>query len=174
MIMSIDTDSSPSLEKWSIAVRIFHWLGALILFAAYFTAEIERNIGLHKAIGVSFLLWTIARLINRVISQSPKAPIMPKWQTGIAHATHTGLYLAMLAMPMTGLLMSMYAGRPTSVFGLFEIPVLVAPSKEMAGLMNNLHTDIWWVILLVLMALHIGGALYHQFVQKDNLISRMR
>lgn len=162
-----------SNQKWAIAVRVFHWIGAFTILAAYFTAEISRNIGIHKAIGVSFLLWTIARIINRFLVKAPPSPPMPKWQTGIAHATHAGLYFAMLAMPISGLLMSMYSGYPTKVFGLFTIPVMVTPNDEMAGILNNLHTDIWWVMLLILLALHIGGALYHQFVQKDALIKRM-
>lgn len=162
-----------SSQKWAIAVRIFHWFGAFILLAAYFTVEISRNIGIHKAIGVSFLLWTVARLINRFLVKAPPAPPMPKWQTGIAHTTHAGLYFAMLAMPISGLLMSMYSGFPTKVFGLFTIPVLVTPDDEKAMMLNNLHTNIWWWMLLILFALHIGGALYHQFVQKDGLIKRM-
>lgn len=160
-------------QKWSILVRIFHWLGAFILITAYFTAEVLHNIGLHKAIGVSFLLWTVARLLNRTISKSPQKIAMPKWQIGIAHFTHTALYLAMLAMPITGIMMSMFAGRETNVFGLFSIPVLVTEDLEMAGLMNDLHTDAWWTILLILVVLHIGAALYHQFIQKDRSISRM-
>ncbi|MDO4223104.1 MAG: cytochrome b [Acinetobacter sp.] len=161
-------------EKWSILVRLFHWIGALFLIAAYFTAEILHNIGIHKAIGVSFLLWTIARLLNRLVTTAPANVPMPKWQTAIAHATHTGLYLAMFAMPMTGLMMSMYAGRETDVFGLFSIPVLVTPNGEMAGVMNGLHTDVWWVILLILVVMHILAALQHQFIKKDGLINRMR
>lgn len=162
-----------SSQKWAIAVRIFHWFGAFILLAAYFTAEIVRNMGIHKAIGVSFLLWTVARIINRFLVKAPPSPPMPMWQKGIAHTTHAGLYFAMLAMPISGLLMSMYYDRPTSVFGLFSIPVMVTPDDEKAEIMNNLHTDIWWVMLLILLALHLGGALYHHFVQKDGLIKRM-
>lgn len=161
------------IQKWSIAIRVFHWLGALMILSAWFSAEVVRNIGFHKALGVSFLLWTIARLVSRFVFKAPTIA-MPKWQTGIAHATHGGLYLCMFAMPISGLLMTMYAGRETSVFGLFNIPMMVAPDGKMAKIFNELHTDIWWVILLVLLALHIGGALYHQFVLKDNLISRMK
>lgn len=67
-----------SFQKWSIAVRIFHWLGALMILVAWFTAEVYRDMGFHKALGFSFLLWTIARLLNRMISKSPPSPVMPK------------------------------------------------------------------------------------------------
>lgn len=163
-----------SFQKWSIAVRIFHWLGALMILIAWFTAEVYRDIGFHKALGFSFLLWTIARLINRAMTKAPPAPIMPKWQTAIAHLTHLGLYVSMLAMPISGMLMSMYAGRDISVFGLFTIPVMVTPDSSMAKIFHELHTDVWWVILLCLLFAHIGAALYHQFIQKDQLISRMK
>ena len=80
----------------------------------------------------------------------------------------------MLAMPISGLLMSMYGGRSTSVFGLFDIPSLVSPDRSMARFFNEVHEDVIFVGLIALIVAHVGAALYHQFVMKDNLIARMK
>jgi cytochrome b561 len=70
--------------------------------------------------------------------------------------------------------MSQFGNRAVNMFGLFEIPVLVVPDRELGKFFHDLHTDIIWPLLLLLTVAHIGAALYHQFVQKDGLISRMR
>ncbi len=162
-------------QKYSLATRIFHWLGALFLLIPVILINMgDDYIGLHKAVGVSFLIWTVLRILNRFISKAPAPVPMPKWQTAVSHLTHLALYLAMLAMPISGLLMSMYGGRSTSVFGLFEIAPMVSPDRGMARFFNEVHEDVIFVGLIALIVAHVGAALYHQFVMKDNIISRMK
>lgn len=167
--------ASPSSGKYTLATRIFHWVGALLIVGAWVAIEQgDDYISLHKSIGASFFIWTLLRIINRFVSKAPPHPPMPKWQTGVAHLTHLGLYLAMLAMPITGMLMSMYGGRGVSVFGLFSFPSVVGIDREMAKLMNGIHTGAMFYVLIFLVVAHVGGALYHQFIMKDNLIARMK
>lgn len=162
-------------QKYSLATRIFHWLGALLLLIPVILINMgDDYVGLHKAVGVSFLIWTVLRILNRFISKAPAPVPMPKWQTAASHLTHLALYLAMLAMPISGLLMSMYGGRSTSVFGLFDIPSLVSPDRGMARFFNEIHGDVIFVGLVALIVAHVGAALYHQFVMKDNIIARMK
>lgn len=163
------------IHKYTLAVRIFHWVGALLILAAFIAINLgDEYIGLHKSIGASFLIWTILRIITRVATKAPAPLPAPAWQMAIAHLTHLALYVAMLAMPLTGMLMSMYGGRGVSVFGLFEMPMLVGVDADMARLMNAWHTDFVWTAMWLLIVLHIGAALYHQFVVKDNILARMR
>lgn len=163
------------IQKYTLATRIFHWIGALLIIGAWVVIEQGDDfIALHKSIGASFLIWTVLRLINRLVAKAPPHPPMPVWQTAIAHLTHLGLYVAMLAMPITGILMSMYGGRGVSVFGLFSLPSVVGIDREMAKLMNGLHTGAVFYVLVFLVVAHVAGALYHQFVMKDNLIARMK
>jgi len=76
-------------------------------------------------------------------------------------------------MPIVGLLMSVYGGRPVNMFGLFEIPVFVTPDRSTARFYNDLPTNIIWPMIIIFTIAHVGGALYHQFIKKDNLIKRM-
>lgn len=173
-------NSSGISGKWSISSRLFHWGSVLLLVITWAMIALNQNlegnqyIALHKAFGVSLLFWMIARVINRLVTRSPAPLSMPKWQAMIAHLTHFALYGLLIAMPIAGVLMSVYGGRAVSVFGLFSIPVFVTPDRSMARFFNDLHVDIIWPMIIVFTLLHIGGALYHQLVIKDNLIGRMK
>jgi len=174
------TQSNANLQKWPLSSRIFHWISALLLLITwgmvllYDQSESKLYIGLHKAFGMSLLFWMIARVINRVLTQAPPDILMPKWQQLAAHFTHFALYALLIAMPIAGFLMSAYGGRPVDMFGLFELPVFVAPNRASARFYNDLHTDIIWPLIIVFTVLHIAGALQHQFIKKDNLIGRIK
>lgn len=169
-----------NLKKWSVSSRIFHWISAALLLITwimmflYDSLDSKLYIGLHKAFGVSLLFWMIARVINRIFTKAPPPAVMPKWQLLLSQLSHFTLYALLIAMPIAGLLMSVYGGRPVDMFGIFEIPVFVTPDRGMARLYNDWHADILWPIILIFTAIHIGAALYHQFIKKDNLMSRMK
>lgn len=163
------------VQKYSVSARIFHWIGALLIVAAWVLIEQgDDYLSLHKAVGVSFLIWTVLRILNRLVSKAPPPVPMSKLQTGIAHLVHLGLYVAMLGMPLTGLLASLYDGVSVSVFGLFQIPAFATTNYGLAEQLMGVHQDLMWPLLLGLVGAHILGALHHQFILKDNLIARMR
>ena len=140
----------------------------------YNNLDSKVYIGLHKAFGVSLLFWMIARVINRVFTKAPPPVAMAKWQMLLSQLSHFALYALLIAMPIAGLLMSIYGGRPVDIFGLFQIPVFVTPDRGLARLYNDWHTDIIWPMIIAFTLIHIGAALYHQFVKKDNLIGRIK
>lgn len=181
--------SDPSIirmpaAKWPLAVRIFHWLSVLLLLVIFSMIFLHENtdgagglyISLHKALGISFFVWMLFRLANRVRQQAqqPKPVVAPRWQQLSASLVHSLLYVALLLMPLTGFLMTQFSGRPTNMFGLFEIPLLLTPDREMGRLLNQFHTDLVWTALVLLTVSHVGAALYHQFVKKDGTLQRMR
>ncbi|SLJ85577.1 cytochrome b [Psychrobacter sp. DAB_AL43B] len=169
-----------NLTKWSATSRLFHWISAILLLITWIMMLLYNNldskvyIGLHKAFGVSLLFWMIARVINRVFTKAPPPVAMPKWQMLLSKLSHFALYALLIAMPIAGLLMSIYGGRPVDIFGLFQIPVFVTPDRGLARLYNDWHTDIIWPMIIAFTLIHIGAALYHQFVKKDNLIGRIK
>ncbi|AAZ19659.1 possible nickel-dependent hydrogenase b561-type cytochrome subunit [Psychrobacter arcticus 273-4] len=169
-----------NLTKWSFASRFFHWISAILLLITWTMIFLYDNldsnlyIGLHKAFGVSLLFWMIARVINRIFTKAPPAVVMPKWQMLLSQLSHFALYALLIAMPIAGLLMSLYGGRPVDMFGVFQIPVFVTPDRGLARLFNDWHTGIIWSMIIAFTVLHIAAALYHQFVKKDNLIARIK
>ncbi len=167
------------LKKWPLVSRLFHWVSVILLvivwslFVLYENSDNVFYINLHKAFGLSLLCWMLARLINRLLTRAPQAIAMPKWQDWTARLVHLGLYTLLIAMPMAGLLMTVYAGYPVSVFGLLHIPVFVTPNPEAASFYKSLHTGVIWSLILAFTGVHIVAALYHQLVKKDKLINRM-
>lgn len=172
--------SNLPIKKWPISSRVLHWVSALLLLitwllmVVYQYTDTKLYISLHKAFGISVLCWMIARVINRVFIKAPPPVAMPKWQAIISQLNHFALYALLIAMPIAGLLMSVYGGRPVDMFGLFEIPVFVTPDRSAARFYNDIHTDIIWPMIIAFTLLHIGAALYHQFILKDKLINRIK
>ena len=172
------------INKWPTAVRWMHWLSVLFLLIIFSMIFLHENTGgagglyisLHKAFGISFFIWMLFRLANRVRQQAqqPKPVVAPRWQQISASLVHSLLYVALLLMPLTGFLMTQLGGRATNMFGWFEIPVLLTPDREMGRLLNQMHTDLIWTALVLLTLSHVGAALYHQFVKKDGTLKRMR
>lgn len=174
-----------SAQRWGWVAQLFHWLMFLLIIGAWFAVEQHEQfpkgspergawMDLHKAIGLSvfFLFW--ARLGWRLSGPVPDPVITNPWQHRAAVVVHWGLYFVMLMMPLSGLVMSQFAGREVSWFGLFEVPVFLGENKELAGQIKELHQDVWWPLLLVLVAVHVGAALWHQFIVKDGTMNRMR
>lgn len=174
------TSSSVAIKKWPVISRLFHWVSAILLVVTWLLMFIYQNtddkfyIGLHKAFGISLLFWMIARLVNRLFVKAPPPVPMPQWQTLASKLSHFALYALLIAMPIAGLLMTIYGGRAVDMFGLFQIPVFLTPDRSAARFFNDLHTDIIWPLIIAFTLLHVGAALYHQFVKKDNLIARMK
>ena len=174
------SSSNLQVKKWPVSSRIFHWISALLLVITWIMIVLYSNtdsklyISLHKAFGMSILFWMIARVINRIFIKAPPSLSMPRWQLIISQLTHFLLYALLIAMPVAGLLMSVYGGRPVDIFGLFEIPVFVTPDRSAARFYNDVHTDIIWPMIVVFTLAHIGAALFHQFILKDKLMNRMK
>lgn len=173
-----------SASKWGWLAQLLHWLTFLLIVGAWFAVEqrelfpkgsAERGawMDLHKALGLSvfFLFWL--RLGWRLSGPVPDPVITNRWQHRAATAVHWALYAVLLLMPLSGLLMSQFGGRPVSWFGLFEIPVLVAENKDLATQIKGMHTDVWWPLLNLLVLLHVAAALWHQFVVRDGTLRRM-
>jgi cytochrome b561 len=96
------------------------------------------------------------------------------WQHRAAVLVHWGLYFVMLMMPLSGLVMSQFAGREVSWFGVFAVPVFLGENKELAAQIKELHQHVWWPLLMTLVAVHVLAALWHQFIVKDGTMNRMR
>jgi len=79
----------------------------------------------------------------------------------------------MFAIPLSGWLYDSASGlRPFKLFGLLEMPKLVAPDEGAAQFSHALHEWGFWLLILVVLA-HAGAALYHHLQQRDATLVRM-
>ena len=89
-----------------------------------------------------------------------------------AHVGHLALYVLMLAIPLSGWLMSSAKGFQTVWFGVLPLPDLIERNLELGKQLSTLHLSLN-VALLVIVAGHLLAALVHQHVQKDGTMYRM-
>ncbi|RYG96662.1 MAG: cytochrome b [Alphaproteobacteria bacterium] len=149
----------------NIAVGIFHDpLGEIY----------KGTMGIHKSIGFVVLVLSLFRLFWRLTHPAPPLPgSMPGWEKFSAHALHWVFYALLIVMPMTGWAFSSAGKYPLEFFGLFDIPKLdVQPKSALQMGTHNAHVVLGysWAVLLVI---HVGAALRHHFILKDNILLRM-
>lgn len=167
--------------RYGLAAIILHWLLALIVITLlcvglYMTSlkvspEKLKIYGLHKEFGIVVLTLVIIRILWRFINITPKLTI-PHWERMAALAVHWALYILILAMPMTGWLMSSAAGFPVSFFGLVTLPNLIAPNDYLRHFFAQTH-EILAIILIALIGLHFLATLKHHFYDKDDTLWRI-
>ena len=128
---------------------------------------------LHKAMGVTILLLTIARLVYRAVCKVPALPAnLPVWQARAARGVQGLIYLGLLVQPVTGwTFSSTMLGRGFTYFGLFTVPP-VPLERSITPALRFLHIYGAWA-LLGLIALHALGALYHHYFRKDDVLLGM-
>lgn len=68
--------------------------------------------------------------------------------------------------------MSQTAGIPVGFFGLWEVPTLLDKEQSLAKLFRSIHGAVWIVLISAVVG-HVGAALYHHFVKKDDVLKRM-
>lgn len=174
--MSIQTATAARYAKGSV---ILHWLIALLIagnFVAAWVAEdmpkAERMqvMGNHKAIGLIVLALTVLRIVWRLMHKPPPlADTLKAWEVALAKVTHAAFYFLMLAVPLAGWAMSSggSGGKPVGIFGLFAVPALpVGSDKPTVGMFHEMH-EVGATLMLVLILIHVAGALKHRIIDKD-------
>jgi cytochrome b561 len=127
----------------------------------------------HKWAGVTAFLLVWFRLFWRVTHRPPALPdTMPKVMQLAAHAGHFLLYALMIAIPLSGWLMSSAKGFQTVWFGVLPIPDLLGKNKELGDLLQTVHMSLNLLFVAVI-AGHTGAALKHHFIDKDDILTRM-
>lgn len=166
---------------------LLHWVLGLALIGVFavgvymadlpFSPQRLKLYNWHKWAGVTILALSVLRLLWRVTHRPPALPpaienAMPGWQKMAHHATHGLLYGLFFAVPLIGWAYSSAAGFPIVFLGLWQLPDFVPVSKELAEAIKPWH-EITAFAMAGLVALHIAGALKHQIIDRDGLVSRM-
>ncbi len=167
-------DAVSRVNHWIVAAAMIGMLG-LGLYLEYGGLERDAKsplLNLHKATGVLVLLYGVWRVGWRLVRGFPTpASAMPAWQESAAKTAHWILLMGILAMPVSGLLRSLYRGRAVDVFGVFTIP---APEKIewISTVGAAVHTYLGYVLVAVVLA-HVGAALKHHLIDRDSTLVRM-
>ncbi|NOT17203.1 MAG: cytochrome b [Sulfuriferula sp.] len=160
-----------------------HWLMALMIVLTWPLGLYMSDLPLspyklqlyayHKWIGMVVLMLLIARVLWRLTHRPPALVAgLPRWQVVAAHSVHVALYGLMLAVPLSGWLMSSALGFQVVLFGVLPVPDLISINKPLGATLKSVHE---WLNygLLSLLIIHVGAALQHHFMLKDDTLRRM-
>lgn len=127
----------------------------------------------HKSTGILILLLAVIRIGWRLANPPPQSPVgLPRWERLAGGAIHAGLYLLIVAIPLTGWIVNSAANIPLNIFWWFPLPDITAPSKPLADLAARVHFALF-VTLSIMLCLHIGAALRHHYIRRNNVLVRM-
>lgn len=168
------------------AMRWLHWITALLIVAMFALAiwfkAFDPGDGplkamlynLHESIGVTIWVLVLVRIVVRLATGAPKLPVgTPGAVRLLATLNHIALYLVLLVQPVIGVLVANAWVGPLQWFGLFPIPALIGKQPESVGHNLDYLHSLGALALLLLLILHVAGALYHATVRRDGVIRHM-
>ena len=180
-------------EKYTGPAIALHWLIAVLMIANValgLLAEklpddwIRPAIDAHKSVGLTVLGLALLRILWRTTHAPPPLPrAYAGWERTASHLAHFALYVVIVGLPLTGWMhdsaFKAAAEHPLTVFGLFEVPRIgwimnvAQPDKEtLHGIFFGWHEGFAYA-LYILFALHLGGALKHQWLDRHRELQRM-
>jgi len=124
----------------------------------------------HMIVGMVIAALMLVRLVTRLrTTLPPPVPAGHALLDPLGRAVHVGLYVAVFAMAASGAATALQAGLPAIVFG----GGAAALPENFAGLLPRVVHGWMAKLIMVLVVLHVVGALFHQFGLRDRLLSRM-
>jgi cytochrome b561 len=169
-------------QRYSYISMLLHWLIAALIICSFVLGTVMTDMKFsptklqyyswHKWLGVCILAFVAIRLLVRLFSQLPSPLPSSQWEASLAKFTHIGLYLLMFAIPISGYFMSLAAGYPVVLFKLIELPVFISADPLLKDSLILLHERLNYS-MLVLLLLHIAGALKHQIIDNKAIFNRI-
>ena len=171
-----------AIDRYDGVAQSFHWLVVLLVVAQYATKWLpsglvflsERQMDAwHLAIGPTILALMLLRLAWRLTHHTPDPPSdLPRPLQILSRSTHWLFYAILFALPVLGWIAASGYGASVTLLRLVPLPALIAPDKSLAESVGSVHGALAWT-LLVIIALHISGALYHALVKHDGVVGRI-
>ena len=171
-------------HRYGRVSRLLHWTTAGLfltlipmgIFTSIIPEQTEyRNAYyvVHKTLGVTALLLLVIRLVWNRISQRPALDsTLTSRERQLARIAHFMLYMMMLALPVTGFMMTSLHGYPTYFFAWELAPLW--PQSDAYILWGAMHKYLLPYLLYIVLGAHILGAMKHHYVDKKaNAFKRM-
>lgn len=179
----------PSNTRYDGVAIAIHWLTAIAIIAQFVLGWTMTSMRpgsslhfslyqWHKSVGMTILALSILRLVWRLLHRPPPLPAAA-WEKRAAKLSHGLLYVLLVALPISGwaVVSASPLNIPTALYGILPLPHLPVlpdlPDKRAAEqVLKVLHEFGGW-ILLGLLGAHIGAALRHHFLIRDDVLARM-
>ncbi len=191
--MSIAARQHHTFARYTRVAMALHWIVAVMIIGNVVLGLVADDlpdgwirsaVDTHKSVGLTVLGLAVLRLLWRFANPPPPLPdSYPPLERLGAHAAHVALYGLIFALPITGWIHdSAWKGAATHPFALWgviphvrigAIEALDPSTRErIHSIFFDLH--VWFGYALYgLLALHVVGALKHQFWDGEPELQRM-
>ena len=179
-------------QRYTKPAIVLHWaIAALIAvnlllawnFGSVSKPTLRTLVDIHKSIGLTVLGLAILRLLWRATHTPPPIPPYAAWERRTAHIAHWTLYSLIFLLPISGWMHDSAwkgaAGHPMKLFFVipwFRIGAIEnldpATKEQFHSLMLQVHGAFAYV-LYAMFAVHLAGALKHQFLDREPELQRM-
>ena len=172
---------------FGLVAIILHWVMALIIFFLFGLGlyMVELNYyhewyrtapDLHKSIGFCLALLWLIRLLWRLTQPRPQTMDgegrWHRWERRLAGGMHWLLYVLIMAICISGYLISTADGRGIEVFSLFTVPALPVQLERQEDVAGWWHFYLAWTLILMV-CLHALAALKHHVIDRDDVLKKM-
>jgi cytochrome b561 len=171
-------DTGPA--RYDATTMLLHWVTAIMVVALWVGAStldwLPRGPlradarSLHVALGLALGALVGGRLAWRLSWGKPLPAVEAGPFAAAAIAAHRGLYALMGAMVLVGIVLVSTTGD--TAFNHFHIDPLAPADRALADQLRRTHAAIGWAIV-ALAGVHSAAAIYHQYVLRDDLLTRM-
>ncbi|MDF1822081.1 MAG: cytochrome b [Alcanivoracaceae bacterium] len=170
------------MTSWSLSIRTLHWLVLALVVLAWASVEAHEQfprgsawrglwMQVHFHAGMAVLMLTGIRLFVRLAGRSPE-PEDNLMARG-ARIFQWLFYPLLVALPVAGFLTAQFDGKDIALLNVLGVPALFAPSEVRADQLEDIHGDVLFALLTLLVVVHAGAALIHHFVLRDDTLRRM-
>jgi cytochrome b561 len=170
-------------RRYTRAAIWLHWIIAVLILVQISLGWIMNEVlpdhspnqrlveNIHILLGLTVLILVVARIAVRLTHRPPLLPAgMPMWERMLSSFVHLVFYGLMLALPLTGWALVSIGDHPISFWGLPwpHLPgvqaLLGSPvPKASRQALKHIHVYVLIWIVFANLALHVAGALFHQF-----------
>ena len=159
-------------NRYNPVMVVLHWLTVLLILSAGLLSDSEGGgsspINIHMILGAVLLLVMVIRLVLRLTIRRPAwASTGNEFLDKLGELVHVGLYFFAFLILTFGGLIAVQRNLIGYVMGTGSVV------QGRVGFFYGAIHQLGWFGVISLLFLHIGGALYHQFIIKDNLLKRM-
>ncbi|MCC7305486.1 MAG: YceI family protein [Alphaproteobacteria bacterium] len=169
-------------DSYGFVLKFIHWTTALLIMGLLFAGLVMTDLPfsetklkvymLHKSFGLLVLALLAVRVFWKLLTPKVKPlDTHQTWEKVLAKITHVFLYFALFAMPLSGWIMSSAGEFPVSFFGL-PVPALSAKDPGLFDVSREFH-ELLALALIVIVGLHLAGALKHHVIDRDRTMVRM-
>jgi cytochrome b561 len=161
------------LAHWVMAVAIIGMfvLGLWMVTLNYYSPYYRSAPDIHRSVGMLLLILLVLRFAWRLANPKPDESELAPWERTAAFVVHWGFYPLLLALMVSGYLISTADGRPIEVFNWFSVPSLIE-KKGLEDVAGEVHEILSYMTIAVVV-LHAAASLKHHFVDRSRILARM-